>query len=193
MPGDLRTEIWSRWEHSSAGEDLRVTTARWLFNHDVGFNSLPITASDWLIHETYAKAILCCANGDGELSLPEREWVLGYFAGLGAPESVIELLRDYPATEDVIQLVTQLLENAPPGLEDKTDPGTVARPMLFDAIRAASADGEFQPGERATIERLAISLGLTTNDVQDLEAAYKEEQHAVEKRLQLMFPDGRPF
>jgi len=181
MPGDLRTTIWSRWEHSSAGEDLRLTTARWLFNHDLGFSKMaPISA-----FETYAKAVLLCANGDGEITPPEREWVLGYFAGLGAPESVIEVLRDYPATEDVIQL----LESAPWGAAVKRN----SRSVVFDSIRAASADGEFQPRERAAVERLAISIGLTSQDVEELEAAYKEEQHAVEKRLQLMFPDGRPF
>jgi hypothetical protein len=92
------------------------------------------------------------------------------------------MLRTYPATEDVAQLVDRAPEVA-----------HNARSVVFDAIRAASADGEFHPEERAAVERLATKLGLTREDVGAIEAAHREEERAFEKRLQVVFPNGRPF
>jgi tellurite resistance protein len=159
-------------------EDIRTTSARWLFNHDLHFKTIPPMQT----FDAYAKAVMCCANGDGKLSPAERDWVLGYFAGLGAPEPFIEMLRNYAATDDVAQLV----EKAPEVNHNR-------RSVVFDAIRAASADGEFHPGERAAVEKLAIKLGLTKQDVSAIEAAYNEEVRATEKRLKTVFPAGIPF
>jgi hypothetical protein len=159
-------------------EDVRTTAARWLFNHDLRFKKVPPMTT----FDVYAKAVLCCANGDGKLTPPERDWVLGYFAGLGAPQAFIDMLREYKGDDDVAKLV----ERAP-------EVNASRRSVVFDAIRAASADGEFNAQERAAVERLATKLGLTRDDVNAIEAAYLEEQRAFEKRLKAVFPNGSPF
>lgn len=43
------------------------------------------------------------------------------------------------------------------------------RAVVFDAIRACSADDEFSPGERATARKLAAALGVSDDVVEQLE------------------------
>jgi Tellurite resistance protein TerB len=161
-------------------EDVRVTAARWLFNHDQHFKTLP-PPNDFSV---YAKALLCCANADHQLAPAEREWVLGYFACLGAPPEFIDQLRNYPAEDDVLELIAKSPVVAEQGSR---------RSLLFDAIRASSADGTFHEKERAAVERLAAKLGVSTDEVRALEQAYVDEERATAARIKLLFPQGTPF
>jgi len=161
-------------------EDIRVTAAKWLFRHDQHFESIP-PPSDFSV---YAKALLCCANADGNLAPAEREWVVGYFASLGAPAPFIDDLRQYPANEDVLDLISKSSVVAMQGSR---------RSLLFDAIRASSADKVLHEKERAAIERLAAKLGVSSDELRALEQAHQEEERATTARVKLLFPDGVPF
>jgi len=161
-------------------EDVRVTAARWLFKHDQHFNAIP-PASDFSV---YAKALLCCANADHQLASAERDWVLGYFACLGAPPEFIEQLRNYAAEDDVLELLEKSSVVSQQGAR---------RSLVFDAIRASSADGTFHERERAAVERLAAKLGVSKDEVRSLEQAHIDEERAITARIQLLFPQGTPF
>jgi tellurite resistance protein len=159
-------------------EDVRITAAKWFYQHDQRFKVLPPMD----IFEVYAKSLMCCANADGKLVPAEREWVCGYFASQNAPQAFIDELRRYPADEDVLKLVAKF-----PAVDGSR------RSLLFDAIRASSADGEFHEKERAAIEKLADKFGISKAELKTIEQAYLDEKKATEHRLKVVFPNGFPF
>jgi hypothetical protein len=158
--------------------NARELASRWFFRHEWSFNDLP-PAEDY---PAFGKALLVCVNGDGELTPAERGWVLGYLASKGASERLLDELKGYAATDDVVQVVSKshIVNRA-------------RRAVVFDAIRACSADGEFSPGERATVRKLAAALGLSENMVEQLEQAHLDEVKATARRIQLVFPEGTPL
>jgi uncharacterized membrane protein YebE (DUF533 family) len=150
----------------------------WLFKELWGFDAVPSVAD----FDVFMKAVLTCANGDGQLTARERDWVVGYCAALGGPDTLLEELRAYPADEDTSQLV----ERRPPVVQSR-------RALVYDAIRACAADGDIREGERAVIRRLAAQIGVPEDVVQALEKIYQDERTIRQKRLDLVFPEGRPY
>lgn len=131
----------------------------------------------------YLKAIMACARGGGELAPAEKEWVIGYGAACGAPETTVDTLRAYEGDEDVVDI----LERNMPVAE------TWGRVAVFDAIRASGADEEYNDQERETVRRVATRLGVDEDVVADLEALYREEQDLKRKRIGLVFGEEIPY
>ena len=150
----------------------------WLFKELWGFDAVP-SVGDF---DVFMKAVLACANGDGQLTARERDWVVGYCAALGGPDTLVEELRAYPADEDVRELV----ERRPPVVQSR-------RALVYDAVRACAADGEYSEGERAVVRRLAAQIGVPEDIVQALEDIYQDEQTIRQKRLDLVFSEGKPY
>lgn len=150
----------------------------WLFNQKTSFKTIP-TTDDF---EGYSKAILICANGDGKLAPEERDWVIGYFAAFGAPDSVLEELKTYKADEDIEKFITMA-------------PATNAsrRFLVYDAIQTCSADGQYSDPERAMVIRMAAKLGVSEEVVRQIEEVCIEEARLREKRLKLIYPEGAPL
>jgi len=128
------------------------------------------------------KAILICANGDGKLTPEERDWVTGYFAAFGAPDSLLDEMRSYKADDDIEAVIS----------------GTPAsdasrRFLVYDAIRACSADGAYSDPERATVIRMAAKLGISEDLVKQIEEVCLEQARLRQKRLALMYPEGAPL
>jgi len=65
--------------------------------------------------------------------------------------------------------------------------------MLYDAIKACSADGEYSSGERETVTKMAAKLGVDAEIVKQLEEICAEEAKLREKRLALIYPTGTPL
>lgn len=157
--------------------NARDLASRWFFKKEWSFKDLP-PAEDYA---AFGKALLVCVNGDGELMPAEREWVLGYLASKGATDRLLAELNEYHATDDIVSVVSRshIVNRA-------------RRAVVFDAIRACSADGEFSSGERATVRRLAAALDVPDHVVEQLEAAHLDEVRATAKRIKLVFPEGTP-
>ncbi len=151
---------------------------QWLFKEFWGFESVPVDID----FDIFMKVLLNCANGDGQLTAQERAWVVDYTAALGGPPYLIEELRRYPATEDIATLVAQ-----------RETVRQSARALVYDAIRACSADGELQPGERDLVVGLASTLGVPAEIVQQLETLYAEDRRIRQERLDLIWPRVRPY
>jgi hypothetical protein len=56
------------------------------------------------------KSLLICANGDNEITLSERDWVVGYAAAYGAPEQLVEALKNYQGDEGIDSAVVKQIE-----------------------------------------------------------------------------------
>ncbi|NET56845.1 MAG: hypothetical protein F6K47_11985 [Symploca sp. SIO2E6] len=149
----------------------------WIFNQIYGFNTIPPTGDT----EIFTKAILICAKGDGVLSPAERNWVVGRAASLRS--SGYELAKTYSADE----ALADVLANS--SAIDKSG----RRSIIYVAIQACAADGDFNQEERDKIHAMAQSLGIEEDVVNQIEEVCLEEAKTREKRIALLFPEGAPY
>ncbi|TKD03918.1 hypothetical protein [Polyangium fumosum] len=131
--------------------------------------------------EGYLKAILTCANGDGNLTPAEREWVLGHGSAVGALDSLLEELKTYKADEDIEKLLA---------MSPQADASR--RVLIYDAVRACSADGEYNDRERATVRKMGSKLGIAEDLIRQIEEIALEEARLWERRVKLVYPAGTP-
>ena len=157
---------------------LEEMNKAWIFDEEWGFGGQAPANADC---ECWGRALLTCANGDGAIADAERAWVLGYSATNGLSPDDIEFLRTYSADEDITKVVAErpLVSGA-------------RRALIFDAIRACSADGELSNAERKMIYRMAELIGIGKDIVDQLEAAYNDELAAKQARWKIAFPEGAP-
>ena len=156
----------------------RPEATLWLFKEKWGFKNVP----EPLAYDSYLKALLICANGDNELSQPERDWVVGYAAAYDTSEELIEELKTYKADEDIDAVISR-----------ERSVNASRRCLVYDAIKACSADGEYSSGERATVAKMAAKLGIDSEVLKQIEEIYAQEAKLREKRLALMYPTGAPL
>lgn len=159
--------------------NVRHTIAKWIFKQSRGFDELP--PEDSTI--TYAKALLICASGDGEVSPAEKNWILGLTAAKGASDSDLEELKNYPATDSLEQVIAS---------NDHIS-GNARHAIIYDAIGACSADGAYQEGEKAAVRKAATLIGVSEDVVQQLEELYAEEKKLFDRKIQLFYPKGHPY
>ncbi len=131
----------------------------------------------------YLKAIMACAGAGTGLAPEEKAWVIGYGAACGAHQATIDALEAYDADEDVVDILERNMPVA----------DTWGRVAVFDAIRACSADGEYNDDERAAVGREAARLGISEEVVVALEALHKQEQEHKRERIALVFGDDIPY
>jgi tellurite resistance protein len=109
--------------------------------------------------------------------------VSGYGAACGATQETVDALEAYAADEDVVEILERNMPVA----------NTWGRVAVFDAIRASSADGEYNEDERAAVRREASKLGISEAVVVALEALYGKEQEHKRERIALVFGDDIPY
>ena len=132
------------------------------------------------------KALLLCANGDGELTQGERDWVIGHATTYHPEmnESQIDELRNYNgsgSTDDIEKLVFS---------DPLAKKGRYV--LVYEAIQASAADGEYSDGEKTTIRKMAGKLGISEAKVIELESLFEEEKAFREKRIKVWHPEGIP-
>ena len=147
----------------------------WLFKEKYTFGKFPSPEA----YDSYTKSILVCANGDGTLAPEERDWVVGLASAFGASDSLVEELKSYKADEDIEKTIG-----------DAPEASGSRRYLVYDAIMACSADGEYSDQERATITKMAAKLGISQDTVEQIEKICIEEIKLREKRVKLMYPEG---
>ena len=130
----------------------------------------------------YFKALLVCANGDGELTADERGWCIGYCAAAGATGETLEELQEYPATESIHEVIAR-------GQHIQVN----RRPIIYDSIRACSSDAEYNDKEKAKIREMAGIVGVTEGEVAELERIYLDECALRSRRIEAVFPEGTPY
>ncbi len=131
----------------------------------------------------YLKAIMACAGAGTGLAPEEKNWVIGYGAACGAHQATVDALEAYEADEDVVDILERNMPVA----------NTWGRVAVFDAIRACSADGEYNDDERAAVRREAARLGISEEVVVALESLYRQEQEHKRERIALVFGDDIPY
>lgn len=161
-------------------EASREITAKWYYKELWGWDLEKIcTGAE---RPTFLKALLTAANGDGILTSAERNWVIGRAAAAGAPDSLLKELEAYSANEDINQLVAGTLAT-----------NKSKRAVIYFAIKAASADGEYNDAEKAAVRGSATAMGISDDVVQQIEDFHSREEQMKQERINLCFPDGDPF
>lgn len=167
-------------------DNIRAIIAKWYYKECWGWDLDRMPTVEELTNKIdlgpFLKSLLIAANGDGELSPDERKWVIGRGATAGAPESLLKELESYPAKEDISQVVT-----------DSSVVSKGRRAVIYFAIKAAAADGEYAEGEKATIRKMAKAIDISEDVVKQIEDLCVEEEQIKQKRIALCLPDGVPY
>jgi uncharacterized membrane protein YebE (DUF533 family) len=129
----------------------------------------------------FFKALIVCCNGDGNLTDEEREWCIGYCAATGGTVETLAALQEYPGDEEIATVVGRGRPHA-----------AAHRRLIYDAIRAASSDGDYNAAEQATVRKMAAEVGVTQAEVAEFEELYAEEQRLKDRRISLVIPVGTP-
>ena len=106
------------------------------------------------------------------------------FLIIGNPKEVVDELRTYQPSsvaETFKVLQAHLHENYVK---------LTKRSMIYNAIRAAGADGVLHPKEIEAIYSFAKFLDVSDKQVREVQALYEEEQRMREKRIAILFPHG---
>lgn len=163
-------------------EEESTIGALWLLNEKFGFKQRPSETA----REVYFKALLICANGDGTLADEERDWVIGYAYAYNIDPALIEELKVYKAEEDIETFI-----NGYPSVSELVNESR--RFLIYDAIQACSADGQFNEKERAVVLKAATKLSISEEEFKKIEEIYLEAVKLREKRLAVMYPNGVPL
>jgi hypothetical protein len=160
--------------------DLRHVAAAWYYAEHFGF-AAPPPQTDPEVVRNMALCLLTVLKADREISGDELRWIVGYFAAKGYPAAVIDEVRamqktDAAAVADMMQL----------GILRAS-----GRILLYDAIRAAHADG-YHPQEMRAVRAVASGLGLDDATVDELERLVIEEDALKKKRIRALMPQGHP-
>lgn len=149
----------------------------WLIDELYGIQSIPSTDD----YEAFIKAALICAKGDGVLAPEERQWIVGRAAALRNPG--YELAKTYAGDEPLSDVLAQSSVVNSNGL----------RMLIYVAIQACSADGEYHKSERTKIHQMAKQIGVSEEVVNQIEQFCAQESRLRQERIDLIFPDGVPY
>jgi uncharacterized membrane protein YebE (DUF533 family) len=164
--------------------DVRHLIARWLFKEQWNFVEVPSFEE----FSAYSSAVLAAASGDGVLHPDERNWIVGYFATIGLPDEAIATFQQAEATRLATESAERLVafRNTPAGQVS-------CRGLVYDCIRAASADATYNADESRVVHQIARHLGIDDDITAAIEAVHRQELEHKAARLRLLFPDGIPF
>jgi tellurite resistance protein len=152
----------------------------WYYKNTFGWSLSDLPPDD--VYEAMGKAMLICTRGDGVIAPAERNWVIGFLAARGMSPSLVEKMKTYEGTENIAEVLHRTIA---------TSKGK--RTVIYFTILACSADGEYHQGEQAAIRKMAQAIGLSEDEVNQLESMAIEEQQFITKRSNFLFPDGPPF
>jgi len=164
--------------------EVSERAAQWTAKNQWDFDELPHTDG----FRFYMSSVMYCASSDGVLDPKEKQWVLGYAAALGSPADLMKELENM----SVESLKKQNLGEDFEKFCARNDKRSTAskRGIIYDAIRAASADGVFAREERKSVVDLAVKFGLSEDVVVGLEALVNEEKALKEKKAGLVHRYG---
>lgn len=161
--------------------DQTNQSAEFLYRTHFGFASAPSKTNPEDI-ANIAKVLFSAINGDGEITAAERAWVKAYFGAKGYPAEFVAGVDSMTAlsVDELAPLMSQgTLKFAGPT-------------VVYDAIRASSADGQYASGERAAVARIGAALGVSTDAIAAIEQLVLDEQRLLDRRVALLFPNGHP-
>ena len=127
----------------------------------------------------YGYALLTIAGADGDVSDPELEWLTIECANAeGISEDVIAAWEEFDYDMADLEEIFHSFNSKSFGNFNKI--------LIYDAIRMASADGDYAQDEKDTVYQAARLLKVGTETVMAIEALVELEQAADKLRLTIL-------
>ena len=141
------------------------------------FYGLSLVPKD--LWKEYGYVLLNIAGSDGEVSDPELEWLTVSCAeAVGIDEEIIKIWEEYDFDEDDLEELFVNLNGASFGNFNKL--------LIYDAIRMASADGDYAVDEKEQVYYAAKIMKVPAEAVTAIEALIELEQAAEKLRLTIL-------
>ena len=156
-----------------------------------GFIKAPVSMNDGGVEKNrrFAAALCVISGADGEVSKEEMDFILGYCAAKGYPQSIIDAIPKMCKEAE-----TKGLDEGANEIKELLTLGTLkytSRQIVYDAIRAASPDG-LDEKEEAAIRKVTGVLGISDEELEKILRLVKKEDELREERTKLLFPHGHP-
>lgn len=151
--------------------DRHRTSFAWLGRETFGVPTEMATSITEEENLAYAKALMVCAKGDGEITPDEREWLIGYSVTSGHSQEIVDAIRTYEGGDSLEDLL-----NASPNMP------AYRRFLVYDALRACASDGDLAAEERERVAGMAALMGLQGDVVDELEQIVQQGD-ALRRRL----------
>lgn len=128
--------------------------------------------------EKYGQALLTISGSDGELSGPELEWLVEDAASaVGVSEDIVQRWRDFDALNGDLETI----------FDEINVLGVVNfnKLLIYDAIRMASADGDYAEDEKESVFEAASLLKVSHEDLLSIEALIDMEKALDKLRINI--------
>mmetsp|Transcript_5625 Transcript_5625/g.8563 ORF Transcript_5625/g.8563 Transcript_5625/m.8563 type:complete len:188 (+) Transcript_5625:67-630(+) len=136
-----------------------------------GFTSAPSACAD--LEEGMIAAVTSSAFGDGSLSECEMHWIRGHFLSMNYDSKVIEEVLNSSDQNNTLNLIS---------LMEKSKLAKIRKLLVYDAIRAASADGLHELEEKA-IRNFATTLDLSCTEIDAIFQLVEDEETLKIRRI----------
>ena len=143
--------------------DRDGTSFAWLAGETFGVPTELAVSISTEENMAYAKALVVCAKGDGEITPAEREWLIGYSVTQGHPQEVVDVIRTYDGGDSIDDLL-----RASPNMP------VYRRFLVYDALRACASDGDLAAEERQRVVAMAGVMGVPGDVVDELEQLVRQ-------------------
>lgn len=169
---------------------------KWYFNDLLGHKGELPSPSFGIF---YTKCLMDIIAADGVISDKQRNWVIGFAAisgkyillqrkilyssnKIGYSDEVILQIAKYDPTRDKegIQILQSDMD------EDYVKLSRLS--LIYNAFRAAGADGEIHEKQAEAISALGRRLGATIEEIQKVRLLYDEEIQLRKKRAAVLVP-----
>ena len=151
--------------------DRHGTSFAWLGRETFGVPTEMAVSVSAEENMAYAKALVVCAKGDGEITPDEREWLIGYSVTQGHPQEVVDAISTYDGGDSIEDLLSASA-NMP----------AYRRFLVYDALRACASDGDLAAEERQKVVAMADLMGVPGDVVDELEQLVQQNQE-LRRRL----------
>ena len=140
--------------------------------------SLAIYEAPFEAYLNYGYALLAIVGADGEVSEPERNWLINHQQMVGAPSEVIEKCKtfDYKNAK---------LEDLLPKITVDVPGWSAPRTLLYHAIKMTRADKDYAKAEQEAVKKAAKLLGVEDDITMALNALVEMEEK-VESMLKAL-------
>ena len=124
----------------------------------------------------YGLILLNIAGSDGDISGPELEWLtISCAEAVGVEETIVNEWKRYSFEKDNLENLFISL--------NATSFGNFNKLLIYDAIRMASADGDYAKAEKDRVYEAAKIMKAAPETVTAIEALIELEQAAEKLRL----------
>ncbi|KAL7547624.1 hypothetical protein ACHAWF_010909, partial [Thalassiosira exigua] len=156
-----------------------------------GYATAPVSMGDGGNEKNrrFAAALCNISGADGEVTKEEHDFIVGYCAAKGYPAGILDDIpkmckdAETKSIEDVIAETRELMKMG--SLK------SASRQIVYDAIRAAGADG-LDDKEKVAIATVAKELGVSTEELDKIYALVEKEEELKAERIATLYPAGHP-